>query len=367
MEDTAIRALQPLVMALSISTWFAGAYHEGKVSWTDSYIYGLVIMNFSQMWALYCLVLFYQGTKADLKPINPLPKFLCLKFIIFFTWFQGIVINIVTHYKWVKMSSDPQQEEKYESQLQNFIICVEMLILSICHSYAFPSQEFVHAHNPRSNTAMLADQWECNAPKDHFSSSDFVSDGLYNKHAYSPRSRGIAAIPSRMAGAVGRAVNERVERLQRLGSGVIATTGEIFEGVNVFDIMRVLQQTKELDALAAQDKNAVSHVQHAQHAQQSGLEGSMEEGGLGASNAGLGTPPVLVQSRVVQTSPLAEDLLEGQENSGENKEVELAKKQPTTAQKKRCGRFDGRRGEKTETRETEERTQELLHALHTNF
>ena len=83
------------VMVLSLTTWFAGVYEEGNMSWKNAWVYCAFITNCSQMWALYCLVLFYQGTKEDLKPINPLPKFLCVKMIVFFTWWQGIMINMV--------------------------------------------------------------------------------------------------------------------------------------------------------------------------------------------------------------------------------------------------------------------------------
>jgi len=297
------------VMALSISTWFAGAYHEGNVALNDSYIYSVVIMNFSQMWALYCLVLFYQGTKEDLKPINPLPKFLCIKFIIFFTWFQGIVISIMTHYKWVKLSSNPDQEDKYESQLQNFIICLEMLILAVCHSYAFPSTEFNVAHNPRSATAVLANQWDNNVPEDHFSSDSAKSESKYERRS-SPRS-GITALPVRMAKSVGRAVNNRVERLQRLGSGVMASTGEVMSGVNLFDIWLVLRQTQELDALASQDDAQLQKEKE---------EEALESGGF---NAGLGSPHDMT---LVCESPLCEDLLAKEGEEKENvKHLELTK------------------------------------------
>jgi hypothetical protein len=49
------------VMALSISTWFFGVYEEGLISWKNAWVYCVFITNCSQMWALYCLVLFYQG------------------------------------------------------------------------------------------------------------------------------------------------------------------------------------------------------------------------------------------------------------------------------------------------------------------
>jgi len=306
------------VMALSLSTWFAGVYHEGKVSYNTSWVYCAVVTNCSQMWALYCLVLFYQGTKEQLRPINPLPKFMCVKLIIFFTWWQGIMINLITYYKWVRLSSDPEQEERYESQLQNFIICIEMLILAVCHSYAFPCQEFSIGGNPRSTTAVLADQWDTNLPQNAFGSDEsYVAKQCTYTGRNSPRS-GITALPVRMVKNVGRSINHRVERLQRIGSGVMASTGEVMSGVNLFDIWVVLQQTKELDAMAAQD------------AEQTEMQTNLESGLVAKTdrNSGLGTADTAMVKVVhdvqggmlVKTSPLHDNSTSAGDNKEDNKE-----------------------------------------------
>jgi hypothetical protein len=72
-----------------------GLYESGEWSWNSSYAYIAVIMNISIASALYCLVKLYYAVKDDLKEWNPLGKFLCIKGIIFFTFWQGFAIQVL--------------------------------------------------------------------------------------------------------------------------------------------------------------------------------------------------------------------------------------------------------------------------------
>lgn len=47
------------------------------------------------MWALYCLVMFYHAFKDELAPIRPLAKFVCIKAVVFLTFWQGLSLNIL--------------------------------------------------------------------------------------------------------------------------------------------------------------------------------------------------------------------------------------------------------------------------------
>ncbi len=44
-----------------------------------------------QLHALYCLIYFYYSTKTVLAPIKPVGKFLAIKMIVFFTFWQACV------------------------------------------------------------------------------------------------------------------------------------------------------------------------------------------------------------------------------------------------------------------------------------
>ncbi|KAK2997188.1 hypothetical protein RJ639_024822 [Escallonia herrerae] len=76
------------------SEWIHTRVHI-KFSGLGSYPYLAVVLNFSQMWALYCLVQFYNVTHERLKHIKPLAKFISFKAIVFATWWQGVGIVLL--------------------------------------------------------------------------------------------------------------------------------------------------------------------------------------------------------------------------------------------------------------------------------
>ncbi|KAK4387372.1 protein LAZ11 [Sesamum angolense] len=84
--------LKMICALLAMLFEFLGVYGEGKFEWRYAYPYLAVVLNFSQTWALYCLVQFYSVTKNKLAPIKPLAKFLTFKSIVFLTWWQGVAV-----------------------------------------------------------------------------------------------------------------------------------------------------------------------------------------------------------------------------------------------------------------------------------
>jgi hypothetical protein len=102
-----------------------GVYCEGEFKWNCGYSYTAVVLNFSQSWALYCLVQFYAAIKDELAHIKPLAKFLTFKSIVFLTWWQGVVIALL--YNWGLLRGPIAQELQFKSSIQDFIICIEVV------------------------------------------------------------------------------------------------------------------------------------------------------------------------------------------------------------------------------------------------
>eukprot|EP00591_Stephanopyxis_turris_P002353 CAMPEP_0195512042 /NCGR_PEP_ID=MMETSP0794_2-20130614/4151_1 /TAXON_ID=515487 /ORGANISM="Stephanopyxis turris, Strain CCMP 815" /LENGTH=216 /DNA_ID=CAMNT_0040639759 /DNA_START=669 /DNA_END=1319 /DNA_ORIENTATION=- len=124
-------------------------YGEGVLDWGKGYIYIAVVTNFSQMWALYCLVKFFNATKEDLRsPVNwhPVGKFLCIKGVVFFTWWQGLAIVILQDQGFIKDIGTWNADEVAKG-LQDYLVCLEMLLFAVAHSYTFTHQEYSGTHH----------------------------------------------------------------------------------------------------------------------------------------------------------------------------------------------------------------------------
>ena len=101
-----------------------------------SYPYLAVVLNFSQSWALYCLVQFYSVTKDKLAPIKPLAKFLTFKSIVFLTWWQGVAVAFLFSMGAFKGSL----AQELKTRIQDYIICIEVRFvfhLVDCSSLSF--------------------------------------------------------------------------------------------------------------------------------------------------------------------------------------------------------------------------------------
>nr|XP_043623918.1 protein LAZ1-like isoform X1 [Erigeron canadensis] len=140
-------------------------YCEGDFKWGCGYSYLAVVLNFSQSWALYCLVMFYEITAEELAHIHPLAKFLTFKSIVFLTWWQGVLIALF--YSFGLVRSPIAQTLQFKSSIQDFIICIEMGIASVVHLYVFPSKPYeLMGDLFKGNVAVLGDYASTDCPVD---------------------------------------------------------------------------------------------------------------------------------------------------------------------------------------------------------
>ena len=86
-------AVKPITAAWSLVVYFLGSESEAAEA---SYIPILIINNASVSLALYYLMAFYKAAKPSVRfqAANPFHKFLSVKLIVFFSFWQYMVLDI---------------------------------------------------------------------------------------------------------------------------------------------------------------------------------------------------------------------------------------------------------------------------------
>lgn len=139
-----------------------GVYGEGKFQWNYGYPYLAAVLNFSQTWALYCLVQFYAVTKDKLEPIKPLAKFLTFKSIVFLTWWQGVAVAFLFSIGAFRGSLAQQ----LKTRIQDYIICIEMGVAAVVHLYVFPAVPYKRGERCVRNASVMDDYAALGSPPD---------------------------------------------------------------------------------------------------------------------------------------------------------------------------------------------------------
>ncbi|KAG8080437.1 hypothetical protein GUJ93_ZPchr0007g4006 [Zizania palustris] len=123
--------VRPVCSILMISLQLLGFY-PSWVSWTFT-----LILNFSVSMALYALVIFYHLFAKELAPHKPLAKFLCIKGIVFFSFWQGFALEVLaavgiiqSHHFWLDV-------EHIQEAIQNVLVILEMVFFSVLQQYAY--------------------------------------------------------------------------------------------------------------------------------------------------------------------------------------------------------------------------------------
>lgn len=128
--------IRPICSILMITLQLLRIY-PSWLSWTFT-----IILNVSVSLALYSLVVFYHVFAKELGPHKPLAKFMCIKGIVFFCFWQDVVLEILagmgiirSHHFWLDV-------EHINEAIQNVLVCLEMVVFSIIQQYAYPATPY---------------------------------------------------------------------------------------------------------------------------------------------------------------------------------------------------------------------------------
>mmetsp|Transcript_24918 Transcript_24918/g.48541 ORF Transcript_24918/g.48541 Transcript_24918/m.48541 type:complete len:458 (+) Transcript_24918:111-1484(+) len=96
--------------------------------------------------AMYNLVLFYHQTHTHLEHIRPVLKFMGIKGIVFFTFWQELVIALLVRLQVVPNPKTHLHNEWTQAEIadgiKNMLLCIEMMGFAELHRRAYPYDEF---------------------------------------------------------------------------------------------------------------------------------------------------------------------------------------------------------------------------------
>lgn len=134
--------IKPLLAVATIIMKATGTYQEGYIGLTSGYLWSGIIYNVSITLSLYMLALFWVCMSEDLQPFRPMPKFLCIKGIIFASYWQGFMLSIFVWLGAIPDLSGGYSADNLAAAIQDALICFEMPLFAISHLYAFSWKDY---------------------------------------------------------------------------------------------------------------------------------------------------------------------------------------------------------------------------------
>lgn len=212
--------VRPITTVTALVCEILGVYDEGNFSFSNAWTYLVILNNLSQLFAMYCLLLFYKVLKEELSPIKPVGKFLCVKLVVFVSFWQAVLIALLVKVGVIseKRTWEWQSAEAVATGLQDFIICIEMFFAAIAHHYTFSYKPYVHEAEEGSCFDSFLAMWDVSDIRDDISEQVrrvgrtmrgypkkkcFPGDPDHNEHSSLLSSQDVASGSSKPASPVG--------------------------------------------------------------------------------------------------------------------------------------------------------------------
>ncbi|EER33538.1 hypothetical protein CTRG_02356 [Candida tropicalis MYA-3404] len=146
--------LKPVICFSVLFFEMIGWYDVNDLSVKSIYFWLTLIYNASVTLSLYCLAIFWKILWVDLKPFKPVGKFLCVKLIIFASYWQGVILAILSFLQLLPGSEDDEDGNGTEKKenigicIQNALLCIELIGFAIGHWTSFSYYPFTISQLP---------------------------------------------------------------------------------------------------------------------------------------------------------------------------------------------------------------------------
>ena len=162
--------VKPMLAIATIAMKATDTYQEGYVGLRSGYLWSGIIYNVSITISLYSLAMFWVCMSQDLQSFRPMPKFLCIKLIIFASYWQGFFLSILVWLGAIPDDVKGYSPDNIAAAIQNALICFEMPAFAVGHWYAFSWHDYA---DPTISSARLPVLY---ALRDSFGCRDLIED-----------------------------------------------------------------------------------------------------------------------------------------------------------------------------------------------
>lgn len=129
--------IKPVTSFIALVGSPLGIYNEGNFALGNVYTYTCIILNISLTYALYYLVLFEVELEKELFYAQTFLKFLCVKSIVFFSYWQSVCVTILVFFHVFNLGENSEEKERISALLQDLLMCFELLPVAFLHRRAF--------------------------------------------------------------------------------------------------------------------------------------------------------------------------------------------------------------------------------------
>lgn len=137
--------LKPVFGLATVIMKATGVYKEGYIGISSGYFWQGIAYNISVSLSLYALGMFWVCMNKDLQPFRPVPKFLCIKLIIFASYWQGFGLSILVWLGAIPEDVPGYTPDNLAAAIQDALICMEMPAFAFGHWYAFSWRDYADA------------------------------------------------------------------------------------------------------------------------------------------------------------------------------------------------------------------------------
>lgn len=126
----------PTIALIAFITECFDVYNDGELSLAHGYLYCVIIANINCIVAMYSLIWLYNILSEEIAVFKPLYKFFAVKGIVFWTFWQSVLLSAFVVFGFIPDAATAVF-------IQNFCICIEMLIFAMVHKYTFDFQSYL--------------------------------------------------------------------------------------------------------------------------------------------------------------------------------------------------------------------------------